>query len=200
MTLREQKQELRKHVEQRRTALPAELRLQKSYEICKRTQSVLAEMPWPAGQVLMTYIPVRAEVDVSPLVEWAWRQGIAVAAPRSLAASRKLVLHLISGWDQLKPGTYGIREPRSDCPLLPDDYTVGCVIVPGIAFDANGGRLGYGGGYYDRFFNEMTRQRKERVPFKLALAFDAQIVSEVPMDMFDVRVDRVVTESCDYMP
>lgn len=190
MTLREQKKHLRKQVETLRSAIPAEKRQEKSAEICRRSIELLETLDWTAGGALMAYIPFRAEVDVSPVIEWCWQRRIAVAVPRAIKEQRLLQLHAISKWDDLESGAYGIREPFPGCPPL-SKHDISCVIVPGLAFDEQHGRLGYGGGYYDRFFESLAGKQ----PLKLALAFDIQIVPEAPMDEHDIRVDRIVTES-----
>ncbi|WP_409344158.1 5-formyltetrahydrofolate cyclo-ligase [Paenibacillus sp. MBLB4367] len=196
MTVSEQKRIVRKLVEAQRSAIPAEERQKKSADICRRSVAILEKLDWAGGKALMTYVPFRSEVDVSPLIEWCWQQGVVVAAPRSLTDRRLLQLHAISDWPSLESGAYGIREPRESCPLLSHNE-ISCVIVPGIAFDEQLGRLGYGGGYYDRFFEGLAGKRPQ--PLKLAPAFDIQIVTEAPMDAHDIRVDRVVTETRDFV-
>jgi 5-formyltetrahydrofolate cyclo-ligase len=94
---------------------------------------------------------------------------------------------------QLVAGVWGIRQPRADlCPLVPASQ-LDFVLVPGVAFTRQCQRLGYGGGYYDRFIRSFARR-----PPLVAAAFALQVVSELPMSESDQRVDRVVTEDAEY--
>ncbi|MBO7747395.1 5-formyltetrahydrofolate cyclo-ligase [Paenibacillus sp. MWE-103] len=147
---------------------------------------------------VMAYVPFRSELDTTLLIEWCWRTGLQVVVPRVVRGDRSMELYTIEAWDELAPGAYGIREPdpatarRCKASYVPD-----VVFVPGLAFDRNGGRLGYGGGYYDRFRDRLeaqTRQAGDALPPWIALGYGAQLVDEVPMDAHDVRVDAVLTE------
>lgn len=148
---------------------------------------------------IMIYIPFRSELDTTLLIEWCWRTGIKVIVPRCVKESRAMELYLLQAWDELVPGAYGIKEPdpvtvkRWDlAEQLPD-----IVFVPGLAFDASGGRLGYGGGYYDRFHDllkETAAEQGQRFPLWIGLGYEAQWIDHVPMDEHDAAVDAVITE------
>jgi len=100
--------------------------------------------------------------------------------------------------DELEPQTLGILEPRSELRadpsrrVLPEELAL--VVTPGLAFDRTGGRLGRGGGYYDRVFARIDSKREKPVP-KIALAFDCQILDQVPVEPHDIRLDGIITES-----
>ncbi|WP_170109615.1 5-formyltetrahydrofolate cyclo-ligase [Melghirimyces profundicolus] len=104
-----------------------------------------------AGTVLF-YMPHRGEVDVRPLMERSWREGKRVVLPRSVPRTRSLELYTIRSLDDLIRGAYGITEPRPSEARWIDPAEVEWAVVPGVGFDTNGYRLGYGAGYYDRFF------------------------------------------------
>ncbi|WJH35176.1 5-formyltetrahydrofolate cyclo-ligase [Paenibacillus sp. CC-CFT747] len=144
--------------------------------------------------VVFSYLSFGAEVDTYPLLEFCWRAGIPTAAPRTLSKTKEMKLHLISTREDVQQGIWGIPEPKPECPELPDTALIGWVVMPGLAFDPKGGRLGYGGGYYDRFLSEYAR-RHGSLPFLLALAFELQLVPEVPTEPHDIPVNAVVTES-----
>jgi len=158
-------------------------------------QALLSAMK--ASSVL-AYIRLRSELDTSPLLEWCWSGGIAVAAPRCEPDGRTMTPYWIRGWDDLLPGAYGIREPNpatavpcgSD--LIPD-----AVIVPGLAFDRGGGRLGYGAGYYDRYYDRLQSIARDGggMPPWLGFGYESQLIEAVPTDGHDAFMDAVVTGS-----
>ncbi len=110
----------------------------------------------------------------------------------------EIELFRLESLSELVPQTLGILEPHPDLkadPLrrvLPDE--LGLILTPGLAFDSNGGRLGRGAGYYDRFFAQCDSQRDEPVP-KLALAFDCQILDQIPTEPHDIPLNGIITES-----
>lgn len=194
MSIEQQKKSLRREIEQRRTELSAVERFYRSQLICKRAmEQILLPMRLKRDSVLLAYMPFRTEADITPLIEWGWKQGFDVALPKT-SPDRQLSLRLVRGYEELESGMLGIREPVPSTPVLTNWSRIDLMIVPGLAFDRNCGRLGYGGGYYDRFLAELQLQ-SEGEPLKLALAFELQLVEEVPMEPHDYRVDRVLTES-----
>lgn len=109
-----------------------------------------------------------------------------IALPR--VEGEHLIFHAVPALERLTTGRFGIREPDPDAAVqvLPDEGDT--ILVPGLAFDRRGGRLGRGGGFYDRFL--------ERWPnaFRVGVAFSSQLIESVPCEAHDVRVDAVVTE------
>lgn len=142
---------------------------------------------------VMAYVSFRSELNMNGLIEWCWRKGIEVFIPRCVQADRSMTLHVITAWDQLTAGSYGILEPEPDqAPAIPPGTVPDVVIVPGLAFDRTGGRLGYGGGYYDRFADAMSGFGHH--PLWIGAGFEAQVVEQVPSDSHDLRLDGLVTE------
>lgn len=142
-----------------------------------------------AGAV-MFFITFGTEVDTRPMVEETIKRGKLALAPKALPETRELIPSRVLDWDSdLVPGAYNIPEPGEDTlrPVKPE--TIDLLIVPGVAFDLKGNRLGYGGGYYDRFFPLLKKQ----TPL-VALVFDLQILPEIPVDEWDRRVDIIITE------
>jgi 5-formyltetrahydrofolate cyclo-ligase len=143
-----------------------------------------------SARAILVTLPFRNEWDTRLLVRAALAAGRTVTAPRVDNATRMLELYAIADPDRdvvLSP--QGIPEPASHCPSISRD-TIDFVVVPGIAFDRDGHRLGYGGGYYDRLL-PLLSPRAARV----AGAFDLQIVPQVPVGPNDIGIDAVVTES-----
>lgn len=153
------------------------------------------------AESIMIYVSFRGELDLSLLVEWCWDNGIDVIAPRCLAADRSMKLHRLRSWDQLAPGAYGIMEP--DPALTPEiepELVPKVVFVPGLAFDRDGGRLGYGGGYYDRFAEKRGKAGASSTSvIWIGAAYEAQLVEEVPLESHDMKMNGILTERQLYM-
>jgi 5-formyltetrahydrofolate cyclo-ligase len=184
--LRDAKIALRRQVLARRDALPADARAAGAAAIAAR----IAALPsFIAARVVLLTLAFRSEWDTSPLVLAALAAGRTVAVPRVDPQKRMLSLHSITdiGCDT-DPGHQGIPEPRPYCPEVAP-AAIDWVLVPGVAFDAAGRRLGYGGGYYDRLL-PLLRPDAARV----AGAFELQITDQVPAAPHDLFVDTIVTE------
>lgn len=147
---------------------------------------------------VMVYISFRSELNLKHFVEWCWVKGIDVIAPRCVNEDRSMTLHRLRNWDELQSGMYGIMEPNADLtPALSNDFLPDMVAVPGLVFDLRGGRMGYGGGYYDRFADALlqknTASARKDIPW-IGVGFEAQLVEEVPLEAHDIRLDGIVTE------
>jgi 5-formyltetrahydrofolate cyclo-ligase len=129
-----------------------------------------------------------SEVSTPPLLEALHARGIRVCLPR-IEGERDLEAVVYEPGDPLTATSFGAREPADGTILAPDALDL--VITPGVAFDRSGGRIGYGGGFYDRFLRR-TRHGVSRI----ALAFDVQVLPhELPAASFDLGVDAIVTET-----
>lgn len=205
--MRTVKQACRESVLKRRSAMSPEERQDKSEKIV-RTLIEHLETLWPVesssgeglgeGQRkgLFMFLPFGDEVDISPLAEWGWQSGIPIISPRTVPKTRRMDLRLITSWSDVQPGQWGIREPIPAATREAQLDEIGVILVPGTAFDRRGGRLGYGGGYYDRFFERMDEAAAVTGsrPLCAAPAFGMQILDDVPMEKHDIRVDALVTE------
>jgi len=185
--LHEAKLALRREVLARRDSLPADARAAASAAIAERV-AALPEFV-AAGAVLLT-LAFRSEWNTRPLVRAALASAKQVVVPRVDRATRMLELHSIADPDRdVVPGHLDIPEPRAERPRVPRE-AIDFVLVPGVAFDLEGRRLGYGGGYYDRLLPLLSPRAA-----RIAGAFDMQIVELVPAAPHDVRIDAIVTES-----
>jgi 5-formyltetrahydrofolate cyclo-ligase len=183
--LREAKQALRARVVAARNAIDAWVHAADSTRIADR----LAGLPaFAAARTILVTLPFGSEWNVRPLVERALRQGKVVAVPRVDASAKMLVLHAIRDLGRdIAAGFRAIPEPLSSTPVVVPE-AVDFVLVPGVAFDAQGRRLGYGGGYYDRLLPLCRRDA-----FRAAGAFAVQVVETVPTGPHDARVDAIAT-------
>ena len=145
------------------------------------------EPAYQKARFIYCYASFEDEADTHRIIEESLRQGKRVALPR-VRGKHRMEFCFIKSPADLKPGFLGIREPGQWCPKAPAPYSETMVIMPGIAFDRRGGRIGYGGGYYDAYLTGHTRC------IKAALAYSAQIADELPSEPEDVKVDMIITE------
>lgn len=179
----EAKARLRAEVRQRLRGLSPRAREEAAGRVCER---ILAAPSWSGARAVLLFAPLADEVDVWPLVGEALRLGKRVALPRfnaHLAAYEPAFVSDATG--DLTLGPHGIREPRPDRPAA-DVAAFDWMLVPGVAFDAAGHRLGRGAGHYDRL---LVRARG----LKVGVAFAEQLVAVLPVAEHDVRMDLVVT-------
>lgn len=148
----------------------------------------VAAFPLPAGSCIAGYVAISSEPDPAELIRRLSVNGHACALPRVAARNAPLVFHRWRPGNALTPGAHGTREPQPDAPLCRPDV----VLVPLLAFDSAGRRLGYGGGYYDRTLAALRADGKGVVA--VGVAFSAQEAQDLPEEEFDVRLDWVVTE------
>jgi 5-formyltetrahydrofolate cyclo-ligase len=180
------KKALRTQMRQIRRALPESERERASSNIMQRLMPLEA---YQRAQAVHTYVSWRDEADTHALIRVMRHEGRRVIVPKVQQHPRTLLHFSIDDFSMLVPGAFGILEPSEEKGAQPAAADIAAlVIVPGLAFDRQGHRLGYGAGYYDHFLAEISAP-------KIALAFAAQIVEEVPAAAHDQRVDFVVTEN-----
>ena len=141
-----EKSALRRLLFTRRNALSREERIARDEKLCAR---ILSSLVFRKADLVLLYAPVKSEADILPMAKEALRAGKKIAFPRCTEPGNMRFL-TVSSPEELSPGRYGIKEPPEGAsPVLPTKNSL--CLVPGLAFDLSGNRLGYGGGYYDRF-------------------------------------------------
>ncbi len=139
------------------------------------------------AQVIYPYLAYNTEIDTRYIIEQAWRDGKTVAVPKVLD-STTMEFYVISSFDDIEIGYQGIPEPRVGTVASPKEALM---IMPGLAFDRNHNRVGYGGGFYDRY---LEKKENEGVYFKkISLAYDFQIFDNLEVEAYDIPVDTIVT-------
>ena len=185
------KQEARIAMRKRRRAIDSRLSLYKSRRIAERVLSIPEVQQ--AGTVAM-YASLTDEVSTDAIAHSLLERGVMLLYP--VTKGDVVEFHQVSSFTSLcKQGVFGIREPEVDvCPRA-DIQEADVILAPGIAFDLFGGRVGFGGGYYDRLL-----MQKRPDALVIGLAFESQVVHAVETEAHDVPVDRVVTEDALYHP
>ena len=144
---------------------------------------------YAAARSIYAYLSFNQEVRTEPIIRRAWADGKRVAVPKVLG--REMAFIWIDSFEGLAPqGAYNITEPIADGPVADDETAL--VLMPGLAFDPEGHRVGYGGGYYDRFL-----AREPGHPL-VALCYDFQLYEQLKVEEHDVPVGRVITEQGEY--
>lgn len=143
--------------------------------------------PKLAGAHVALYWPIRSELDTRPLLDALAASGARTALPAIDALAAPLAFREYAPGAPLVPGPFGVKEPRDDAKILIPQI----VVAPLLAYDGAGGRLGYGGGYYDR---TLAALRSQGSVIYVGYGFSGQEVAEVPMGDGDARLDWIVTE------
>jgi len=137
--------------------------------------------------VLMLYAPIQGETDCTAIARAAWRDGKTVLLPKVRPAQRQMIAVACRSLEETVVGAYGIREPAGNEPWPIED--IDFIVVPALAYDRKGNRLGRGGGFYDRFLAGPGLRA-----VTCGLAFAEQLVEELPVQPNDYPVDIVVTD------
>ncbi|CVI73054.1 putative 5-formyltetrahydrofolate cyclo-ligase [Clostridiales bacterium CHKCI001] len=179
MEIKEQKRRLRKEFLLRRRTL--ENRFEKDQKILER----ILHTDWYAqARSIYTYVSYRAEVDTKKLIQQAWKDGKNVAVPK--VCGEIINFYQIHSMDDLESGIKGILEPAVHCIPLEEQDAV--LLVPGAVFDQEGYRIGYGGGFYDRYLETHPNY------LSVALAYECQVIDYVPRQPWDQKIDCIITE------
>ncbi len=186
--IHKRKKELRRKVQEFRDSIDPEQRELLSARVAANLWSV---PEFAAAETVLFFISFRSEVDTMPMIIRALEEGKNVCVPCTDAGNKAMVAsHIIDLDTDLELGNYDILEPRAEClrPLPPESMDV--ILMPGVAFDLTGGRLGYGGGYYDRFLEKCSPGC-----MLIAVAFEMQMVEHVPCADHDASIHKIVTEN-----
>ena len=171
----------------RRDTLAPHVRAAASSEICRRALAVITAK-LAQGTTVALYAAKHTEVDPSELDEAARAAGYGVVYPRVVedGAAPLLQFHRVT-LPQLELGRFGLRQPAANAPLVPTEEIAG-FIVPGLAFDRAGGRIGWGHGYYDTTLTAVP------TALRIGLGFDCQVIDHVPRDPHDALLHTIITE------
>ena len=178
----EEKNRLRRGLLEKRRNLPQSLRREKSALILK---ILLSEKVFSDASSVALYFPVNGEVDTREIFKKCVDLEKKVFFPKTLGSD--LVFLRTRNIEELTPGAFAIPEPPAEAERACGDE-LDLVLVPGVAFDFSGNRIGYGKGFYDRFLKDIPRQ------IRFGLAYRFQVLESVPSDETDVKTGRIITE------
>lgn len=177
LNIKEYKQELRKSCREKRENLSPEIKRDMDLKIAVNIRKLKEYSP---ARTLLIYMSTPMEVDTRKIIENAWADGKKVAVPRCIPGTRDMEFHYIESFEELHSGTFSVLEPQESKPIV-TDFSGCLMIVPGMQFDMQGYRIGYGKGYYDRYM----------VKFK-GISVGICYAEELKPFMYHGRYDRAV--------
>lgn len=142
---------------------------------------------WNEAETVGMTMSVAGEIDTEKIIRKAWQQKKRVAVPKADPKIKKMDFRVIRSFNQLNTGFAGIREPLTDQTDSVTPEAIDLLVVPGLVFDSKGYRIGFGGGFYDRYLVDYRN-------LAISLAFEMQLVDHVPVEVFDRPVDLIVTD------
>lgn len=151
------------------------------------TDKILQSKEFTAAKTVFTYLSMNSEVSTYELVKHTWRHGKKAAVPVVLSGDPNMQFRIIDSFDNLVQSRFGVMEPCQGEAAVPDNDSL--IIVPGLVFDRNKNRIGYGGGYYDRYL------RKNKMMANIGICFSFQIIDFIKCEEHDIPVDKIITES-----
>lgn len=181
--IRSEKNALRAKCSRIRDEIPKEDREKASLKISERIRSLVS---YRNAETVLLYYPIKSEVDTLPLASFAFEDGKKVAFP-ICKEDREMHFGVVDSLDGMVKGKFSIPEPNSDSPIFDTECGTSICIIPALAYDKKGFRVGYGGGYYDNFLRDYKGS-------KIGVAFYASIVDSVPHGKYDNAVDVIITE------
>ncbi|MCL4854528.1 MAG: 5-formyltetrahydrofolate cyclo-ligase [Bryobacteraceae bacterium] len=180
----EEKAMLREQGLAERRSLSVRERREKSVQIRDHLKQLAA---FERASLVLTYVGVKdGEVETLPLIATLTHEGRRVAVP-SIVARGFMIWRQISGIEQFSGSRFGIPEPRRECPEIKKTTPSAVILVPGILYSPSGYRIGYGGGYFDRFLKDFPGT-------SVGVAFQMQVTDKLPVEPHDIPVDYLVTE------
>ena len=138
---------------------------------------------------IFIYLSFGSEIDTKPIIDRALEEGKEVYIPKVYKVNREMKAIRLNSFNDLEENSMGILEPKDDTNCI-EKENIDLIIVPGAVFDLEGNRIGYGGGYYDRFLSNIKDKRN-----KVVLAYDLQIVDNIKAEEHDIKVDYIITNS-----
>lgn len=181
----ESKKDIRRHILNKRSELNADVWERHTHAIFER---VIEHPYFSEADVIYCYVDYRREVGTRDIIERAWELGKRLAVPKIV--DNDMQFYYLSAFTQLTEGYKGIPEPKTG---LSAQDAHALVIMPGVVFDRSRNRLGYGKGFYDRFLSKHPSYRT------MAIAFELQMMDEIPADDFDIRPEVLITEEQIYV-
>lgn len=181
------KRQLRKEILSKRALMPSQIRKNAESHI----YPVLFELDaFKKSHVISSFVSFRDEVEMDIINQKILKNKMTLVLPYIDMETKTMTFHIVNALEELKINNFGILEPNPKLHPQIDIDQIDLVLTPGVAFDLHGYRVGYGGGFYDRFFSEI----KKAIP-KVGIAFELQVVNTLEPEIHDLPVTHLITES-----
>ena len=190
---RDEKKELRKRCTLLRDGMTPEEKSAADERILRLLCSLSS---YRCAPIVLLYAPIKSEIDVSPLLKSVLEQGKQLALPLCEKEPGVMTFRLVDDLSRLKKGSFGVMEPSEDCPAVPEHLLRSkdaLLVVPALAFDKKGYRLGYGKGYYDRFLSDFEG-------VSVGLVYRRLLFDHLPKGYYDRKVKLLISESGVFLP
>jgi 5-formyltetrahydrofolate cyclo-ligase len=178
------KNTIREIVKEKRKSIPKKAKEKMDDIIFNK---VLESEAYKNAKLIFVYVSFEGEVDTHRIIKYALNHNKRICVPKIISIKEGFRAVEIKSFEELEEGAYNILEPESFENEV-NEKDIDLILMPGVAFDKNGGRVGYGGAFYDRFLKNVRENA-----LKIALAYDFQIFDEVPMEEHDIRIDGIIT-------
>lgn len=183
---KEEKKDLRNIILNKRNSIDNNTKEEMDREIFNRLINLDL---YKEAKNIFIYLSFGSEIDTNPIIDRALEDGKEVYIPKIYKSNKEMKAIRLNSFEDLEENSMGILEPKDDSNFI-DKENIDLIIVPGAVFDLEGNRIGYGGGYYDRFLSNIKDKRN-----KVALAYDLQIVENIEAEEHDIKVDYIITNS-----
>lgn len=181
-SIKEQKKQLRKKIKEKLALLSLEYCKFADKQIFKKLAALKV---YQEAKVVFCYVGTKDEINTMPILKDILNQGKRLGVPKCISYGI-MEVYEITSLDELQSGAYGILEPMKGCRLIkPEEIEFAC--IPCLTCSKDGKRLGYGGGFYDRYLPKLSCE-------KVVLCRSALMEEEIPMDEYDVKIDIVITD------
>jgi 5-formyltetrahydrofolate cyclo-ligase len=142
---------------------------------------------WNQAEVIGITVSRGREVETRDIIERAWKEGKKVSVPKCYPDNKSMAFYILNDFTQLEEVYFGLKEPKVDETVIVEKNDIELLIVPGVCYTLNGFRVGYGGGYYDRYLEHFHGNT-------VSLLFECQLVDGIPANEFDIPVKQIITE------
>lgn len=166
----------------------ADLNSEESKNITEKMHQELFKLEsWKNAEIIGIYLSFNTEWDTRGIINKAWNEGKKVTIPKTIPEIKGMDFYQFSDYNELESGHFGIEEPIVDETVQTEKKDIDLLIVPGLVFSEDGYRVGFGGGYYDRYLENFNNET-------LSLAWSEQILEELPINDYDIAVGKILTE------
>lgn len=186
MMNKEEKKDLRKIILNKRNSIDNNTKEEMDREIFNKLINLDL---YKEAKNIFIYLSFGSEIDTKPIIDRALEEGKEVYIPKVYKINKEMRAIRLNTFEDLEKNSMGILEPKDDFNFI-NKEKIDLIIVPGAVFDFKGNRIGYGGGYYDRFLSNIKDKRN-----KIVLAYNLQIVDNIEAEEHDIKVDYIITNS-----